>query len=86
MFIRLLEIITKNRIKFISMFEKNCSKIFIRFFESILAKSILWFRLFKRIGSHDPIQNRFFLGEPNICALTRADPKKEEEEEEEEEE
>ena len=32
MFIRLMEIITKNRIKVISMFEKNCSKIFYTVF------------------------------------------------------
>ena len=48
-----LKIITKNRIKIIT--EKKC----IRFFKSILAESIHWFRFCQRIDFHDRIQNRF---------------------------
>ena len=65
MFIRFLKIIIKNHIKIIIqlllIFKKlNKNLIFIRFFESVLAKSILWFQFFMRMDFHDPIQNRFF--------------------------
>ena len=53
----------KNRIK------KKLKKsliIFIRFFASIRAKSILWFQFFKKIDSYHPIQESILLGESNI--------------------